>query len=307
MLSKKPPLISIVIPTYNRRQLLSYTLDSIVKQQFEYGSFEVIVVDDGSSDGSEEVAKQYEGRLDTKYCFQEDKGYRVASARNLGIARASGEIIVFVDSGVLLASGALKAHWEHHASRWEPSALIGYVYGFDQSDEHALELMQLIDCENPDRTIDFFQKTRMYLDIREAAYERYQDRIDLLPAPWVFFWTCNVSVRRDAVLEAGGFDENFDLTWGVEDQDLGLRLCKKGVSLYLCRQAAAIHYPHYKDMANNMAQDLKNRQYFHRKHQLIETEFYLTCDDFELNEKLIAYGTGNAPRQQAGVAEKKGT
>lgn len=278
--------VTVVVPTYNRSKLLSYTLNALANQELKQITMEVIVVDDGSNDNSQEVVEQFSKRLNLRYYFQEDKGYRVASARNIGITHANGDVVIFIDSGVIVGSRTIESHWQFHAEKQLPVAVIGYVFGFDQHNDAALELMDLIDAERPDDSIRYFKETNRHLDIREPAYKKYEDKIDLLPAPWVFFWTCNVSARKTSLLAIDKFDENFNFRWGVEDQDLGLRLYKNGVPIYLNREAVAIHYPHYKDEEANKSQDIQNRKYFHEKHNLPETEIYLSCDDFELNEIL---------------------
>jgi glycosyltransferase involved in cell wall biosynthesis len=291
--------VTVIVPTYNRVKLLGYTLDSLVRQSFEPHRFEVIVVDDGSSDNSAELVMEYDHKLNIKYFFQEDKGYRVASARNIGLAHAQGEVIMFIDSGVLLGSDTVKSHWDFHWSKPGMSAVIGYVYGFDQNDHQTRELIQAIDCKYPDETIQYFRTTGQFADLRELAYAQYGDDIHNMLAPWIFFWTCNLSIRKQSIDANGSFDTNFDLRWGAEDQDLGLRLFKSGVNIYLNRDAVAIHYPHYKDEMKNLADDLENRKYLHQKHQIIETQLYLTFNDFEIHEELNAYYQAAATQDSA--------
>jgi glycosyltransferase involved in cell wall biosynthesis len=281
--------VTVIVPTYNRAKLLCYTLDSLVGQTFEPHRFEVIVVDDGSSDNSDEVVQEYVHKLNIKYFFQEDKGYRVASARNIGLAHAQGEVIIFIDSGVLLGSNTVQSHWDFHWSKPGMSAVIGYVYGFDQNDHQTRELIEAIDCQCPDNSIRHFENTGQFTDLRELAYKQYGDDIHNMLAPWIFCWTCNLSVRKQSIDAVGDFDTNFDLRWGAEDQDLALRLFKSGVNIYLNREAVSIHYPHYKDEMKNLAEDLENRKYLHQKHQIIETQLYLTFNDVEIHEELNAY------------------
>ncbi|MCF7869806.1 MAG: glycosyltransferase family 2 protein [Candidatus Omnitrophica bacterium] len=89
----KKPLFSIIIPTYNRRQFLKIAIESVLKQT--YANYELIIVDDGSTDNTKELIKDYkDSRLN--YYYQQNKG--PASARNLGIAKARGEFVCFLDS-----------------------------------------------------------------------------------------------------------------------------------------------------------------------------------------------------------------
>jgi predicted glycosyltransferase involved in capsule biosynthesis len=83
--------ISIIIPTYNRVSLLPRAIESALKQT--YKNYEIIIIDDGSSDETRELVKSYQG---VKYFYQENKG--PASARNLGISHAEHELIAFLDS-----------------------------------------------------------------------------------------------------------------------------------------------------------------------------------------------------------------
>lgn len=91
-MDKHNPRVSIIIPTYNRAHMIVECLDSVLNQTYRH--FEVIVVDDGSTDNTEAVLKPYFDRI--KYIKQENHGN--AAARNTGIREAKGEIIAFNDS-----------------------------------------------------------------------------------------------------------------------------------------------------------------------------------------------------------------
>ena len=86
------PMVSVIIPTYNRADLVSETIDSVLAQS--YRDFEVIVVDDGSTDASGEVLARYGEQI--RVVLQENAGEAVA--RNAGIRVASGEYVGFLDS-----------------------------------------------------------------------------------------------------------------------------------------------------------------------------------------------------------------
>ena len=77
--------ISVIIPTYNRSTLLKKTLDSLSIQSLNNDQYEVIVVDDGSSDNTAVIVDSFKTKLNISYYFQEDRGFRVAKARNIGI------------------------------------------------------------------------------------------------------------------------------------------------------------------------------------------------------------------------------
>jgi len=100
---ERPVLVSVVMPTYNRRNYIRESLDSVLAQDFS--AFEVIVVDDGSTDGTEEEIRPYEDRI--RYIRQENRGAGVA--RNVGIRNARGTYIAFMDSDDLSGPNHLKS------------------------------------------------------------------------------------------------------------------------------------------------------------------------------------------------------
>ena len=86
------PLVSVIIPTYNRNNIISRAIDSVIKQT--YDNIEIIVVDDGSTDNTKQILRQFRGKV--KYIYKINGG--VSSARNKGIEEAKGELIAFLDS-----------------------------------------------------------------------------------------------------------------------------------------------------------------------------------------------------------------
>jgi glycosyltransferase involved in cell wall biosynthesis len=269
------PLVSVIVPTFNRSALLSYTLRSIYQQKLAGASLEVIVVDDGSTDDTAAVVSQYAGQGDLQYHYQPNQGRRVARARNLGIEHARGSICLFIDSGVLLGSHCIAQHVRSHLSCPQAAAVLGYVYCFDNGNQEGALLQQVIDPHHPDRSIEAFRLSGRHLDLREGFYVRYRDNLADLPFPWVFFWTCNVSVQTNALRAVGAFDVAYDQNWGMEDIDLGYRLHQAGVTTLLNRNAHSIHYPHDKDEAENLRQQAINKQLFHHKYNTPETELFL--------------------------------
>jgi len=99
---ERPVLVSVVMPTYNRRNYIRESLDSVLAQDFS--AFEVIVVDDGSTDGTEKEVRLYQDRI--RYIRQENRGAGVA--RNVGIRNARGAYIAFMDSDDLSRPNHLK-------------------------------------------------------------------------------------------------------------------------------------------------------------------------------------------------------
>jgi len=242
---------TVVIPTYNREKLLRYTLDSLARQTLPADQFEVLVVDDGSQDSTADLAAAYAEKLRLRYFFRPDEGYRVARARNVGIAEATGDICVFVDSGVLLESTALAVHLERHRASAAPLALVGYVYCFNMDNAQAEQINRTVDFGDPDGAIAQLRADPQWPDLREQFYEQYGDDFGGVPAPWLMYWTCHASARTEQLRRIGKFDEWFT-TWGGEDVDLAYRLHRDGARFALDRRAGSIHCPHDKVFETSM-------------------------------------------------------
>ncbi len=97
------PKVSVIIPTYNRLPMLKEAVDSVLSQDFE--DFELIVVDDGSADGTAEEIKKYGGRV---RFLQVSENRGVSAARNRGLLHARGKYVAFLDSDDLWVKGKLK-------------------------------------------------------------------------------------------------------------------------------------------------------------------------------------------------------
>ncbi len=93
------PLVSVVVPTYNRLNRLKHVLSALEQQQFPTEDYEVVVVSDGSSDGTDTYLDALPSGSHVRWFSQANRG--PAAARNLGISKATGEFIVFVDDDVV--------------------------------------------------------------------------------------------------------------------------------------------------------------------------------------------------------------
>lgn len=267
--------ISVIIPTYNRYEILNYTLHSLTLQNLPKELFEVVVTDDGSSDNTREVVENYNDRLNITFVFSADVGYTPSSARNRGILKAQGEICLLVDCGVLLDENCLRAHLNMHKNAAVPVAVVGYAHGLQFAHQHGKnhDLEQHMNAMNPSETIKYCLANENCIDVREVYFKKYAYKIEVLPAPWLFFWSCNASVRRTDLLEINMFDENFNGNWGCEDNDLGIRLQQKGIEIILCREAHAVHYPHLEEDEGKI--QMNNCTYLNSKYNTPATRLFV--------------------------------
>jgi glycosyltransferase involved in cell wall biosynthesis len=289
--SKNRYEVSVVIPTYNRREILSYTLLSLIKQDTDKDRFEVVVVDDGSTDGTREMVATYQDRLNLSYYFLKDSEHAPATARNHGILNAEGRIVLFVDSGVILKSDCVSAHIDFYEKRPSGATAVGYVYGIFAPVDVEEKMLKLIVTDDPTECFRRLSNDKIFMDYRDRHYPIYNDQLQDLPAPWFYYWGCHISANRQDLVDVGLFDENYNGNWGVEDNDLGFRLQQRGIRTYLLRNAQAIHYPHYRNWENMTKQGTKNCIYFHNKFPTLETElflrYYMHPDFMDINEMAL--------------------
>lgn len=220
---------TLVIPTYKRSDRLRQLLECLVDQRPHADGApalaQVIVCDDGSPDDTREVARAFADRLPLVYCWQEDRGFRAGQARNMGIARAEGDVVIFVDDDVLVARDFVVEHLRAHAAQPEPAIVIGYRH----------------------RT---FAPPASQPALEEIARGEPDDRVAVLgsdgtpvrdhPRPWVYVYSCNFSVRRGTTSELW-FDESFH-GWGMEDIELGYRLHRRaGMPIVAAPRARVLH------------------------------------------------------------------
>lgn len=113
---REKPTVSIIVPVYNVEKYLPACIDSILAQTFR--DFELILVDDGSPDGSQAILEQYAQKDSRVRAFRKENG-GVSSARNFGLERAEGEYIGFVDADEIRWRRCI---WNGCMKRWMPAA-----------------------------------------------------------------------------------------------------------------------------------------------------------------------------------------
>ncbi|MGL4874979.1 MAG: glycosyltransferase [Clostridium sp.] len=281
---------SVIIPTYNRSYELKLTLKSLVTQDILKENFEVIIVDDGSSDNTCEIIEEFKNILDISYYYQEDKGYRVALARNIGIINSKYEICIFIDNGIILSNSAIRMHLESHKNAYKKSVVLGTIYGFDNFDEK-FNIKETIECNNIEQAIKILENNDEK-DGREVIFEKVGIDISEWPAPWVTLWSGNFSVEKKVLLKIGLFDENFN-SWGGEDTDIGIRLTKNNIKYIYKKNIKSIHYPHEKKslwITNPklaMESLMKTKKYLYNKYKSKDLEVWQYTHTNELNNVLI--------------------
>lgn len=271
---------SVIIPTYNRGKLLDWTLRSLRDQNSRNFKYEVIIVDDGSTDDTQAIVNQYQGEFHLKYFYQENRGYRVSKARNTGILNSEGTVNIFIDSGMLAGSEFIYEHCRLHREL-SCCAIIGNIYGI-QATVKDPGFYELVALDQIDDSIINLKETEKYGEARNHSFQHFNQDLRKSPAPWFYFWAGNISIRKDILIDIGLFDEQFT-SWGVEDLELGFRIHKNNIPIVLNQTAEAIHIPHDTE-SEKFVFSLKNAAYFHQKHNCVESEMFLFSEKTSFNE-----------------------
>ncbi|MCX6340257.1 MAG: glycosyltransferase [Candidatus Aureabacteria bacterium] len=225
------PAISVIIPTYNRKDILQKVLDAYKDQSLPQEQFEIIIIDDGSTDGTKEsVAKASQTQPNIRYFHQPHGG--PAKARNLGIEQAKGPIILFTGDDCIPDKHLLQEHLRLH-KKGEAIAVLGHI------DWHPdLEITPFMSYINIDTQFS-------YPRIKEAPQN----------VPFGYFYTSNISIPKKYFELVGTFDTDFtEAVW--EDVELGYRIWKSGVRIVYNSQAITYHY-HAVDIEDYIQRQLR--------------------------------------------------
>lgn len=209
---------TVVIPTHNRSARLAQLLTCLATQGKEIER--VVVCDDGSTDDTAEVVRGFGDRLPVVYAYQEHLGFRAGQARNMGIARALGDIIIFVDDDVLVAPTFVKCHLAAHAEARRPRIAIGYRH---RAFAPLASWSELGTTEADDRVPDLGDEG---------------EGVTSHATPWLFVYSCNFSIARAP--STPSFDEAF-VGWGMEDIEFGYRLHRLGHEVVPAPGARVLH------------------------------------------------------------------
>lgn len=204
-----PSTVSVIIPTYNAAPSVKRTLASIEALSAACLA-EVFICDDGSEDDTELIVGQFASRLPVHYLRQEHLGFRAAAARNLGIRRATGDVLIFMDADVVLPLGFLDAHVLRHNGPVRDRLVFGYRRRVRSAPPPHTQLDRITEFE-PDH--------------REALLAPDGLALSQSQTPWYFAYSCNLSVS--GTLRRQLFDEQFT-GWGNEDLEFAYRAGASG-------------------------------------------------------------------------------
>lgn len=229
----QPGLVSVVIPTYNRADIISKAIESALAQT--YDNVELVVVDDGSTDETRGVVEAYGPRV--RYIRQENAG--VSAARNRAMRHSRGEFVAFLDSD----------------DAWKPWRIEAQVAALRRHPEAGLAWTDMTAIDGRERVVDERHLRVMYAAHGKVDIEKVMRQVDVLAAlsasapPALassavrigdlfneillgnLLHTSTVLVRRAWVERVGGFDPSF--VRAGEDYEFYVRLCSVGPVIFI--------------------------------------------------------------------------
>lgn len=226
------PEVSVIIPTFNSSQFISETINSVLRQDFN--NFEIIVIDDGSNDGTPDIVVQYHSLV--RLISQSNAG--VCKARNRGISEAKGRFICLMD----------------HDDFWFPSKLARQMQAFQEKPEAGVVYSAFI----------WWQPTSDSAYPDPASYEltNYPNDIDVDFSGWIYHqflrdcWmlTSTAMFRAEVFAKCGAFDESLPYS---EDWDLWLRISRQYPFIKLRRPTTL--YRQHPQQGNRLIREIDYR------------------------------------------------
>jgi glycosyltransferase involved in cell wall biosynthesis len=211
--------LSVVLATYNRAETLRRTLDCLRKQDLDPACYEVLVVDDGSPDQTARVVAEVTRTAPHALHYLRHSNRGPGFTQNRGIREAKGSIVLLMADDIWLCPGALKAHVDCHEQHPQPHiAVLGKV------------------LQSP--------------EMNETVFQRHWDPFGFCDLdqtrelPFTMFWVCNVSVKRDFMLQLGMFRETVGRAGPSDhhDVEVGYRLHRHGMRLLYNQEALGYHF-----------------------------------------------------------------
>lgn len=299
--------VSVVLPAHNCRELLRLCLAGFATQTYPHTRFEVVVVDDASTDGTAAMARDQSLPYPCKVLeLPDNRG--PATARNRGLAAADGELIIFCDADTVAPPEFIARHAELQAAG-EPLLVSG-----------AAQWLPLYTCLHPRMSPGFAEAVRklagMHPWIAERLPQEWEkidhplplarvgdilagrtgafhvpptwpgfmhavvtalgERLDAFPTGWMACIGRNISLPRDVVRAAGGFDPEFQ-GYGQQDWEFGYRLQRSGVGILCTERVANYHQEHPVRCRARLRSNLENYRRFSEKHRCAELDFFAAC------------------------------
>ena len=216
MSDSSKPTVCVIIPTMQRYAFLEETLRYLDKTNYDRSQLEVFIADGGSTDGSAELVKQYQASSDISYHWYSDPDLRVSAARNYAIKHTDAEILVFLDDDCITTPD-----WIVNLTQPLIDNTCDIAAGTDMAPEDDPFFAQ---CEDV-----AFSSLIGSGGVRNESKAALADFCPM---------TCNMAMRRDKMIDVGGFDEHMR---AVEDTEFVYRSKMAGMNVQFVPNATVKH------------------------------------------------------------------
>jgi GT2 family glycosyltransferase len=301
--------VSIIIPSYNKYPLNLFSLYSLEYQTFDPSKMEVIFIDDASTDGTAQNLKNYQPPFHFRYIRSQYNLGR-SKIRNLGIRSARGNILIFLDAEMITEPDFVRNHMKYHqendhviATGVMHSQAI-YTCVFPEFGAKILNRISKLSSVPIPSKVNAPYPLIDKKNIADGSYKNlifktfpwfkdistnFQADLRGFQFPWMAFLTGNVSISKQFIQQAGGFDEKF-VNYGYEDWELGYRLAKMGAKFRIASDLGTYHQEHPIG-EDKWKEAIGNYGLFTLKHYGLETlilglELSMQVDLLEMNKLL---------------------
>ena len=236
--------ISIVIPLYNRKEMLGRTLSALSHQTYPLDLLQIIIADDGSDDHPEEVFSQFKEHFEIIHVRQNDQGYRLSEIRNLGIRAAENDNIILLDCDMAPVPRFVETY-ARHLSVTTKAVYCGHRRYVDAN---SIPLSNLTESVSPLLSLPDIETANVQVKGEQSGptidwrIPIYQSSDDLRWEKHPFRATCggNIAFHKSVLEKAGWFDEEFT-AWGAEDTEWGFRVWNSGHYIMPLLEACGLH------------------------------------------------------------------
>ncbi|MDZ4664518.1 MAG: glycosyltransferase family 2 protein [Bacteroidota bacterium] len=238
----KEPLISIIIPTYNREKCLLDTLHSLLAQPYQ--NFEIVVIDQSETISEEKklLIKKETKRI--RYFQINERGRSLA--KNYGILQAKGELILFCDDDILVEANFLNTH----------------IAIYERDPKIAAASCRLVEEGDPSEPIEGPLRTTGYGKLVNKPWSTRSGYVSSLNGG-------NMSFKKEVLTKVGFFEEYFEGTSMVEEPDMAYRVIKSGYKVYFSADTTVQHFPQYNGNVAYMKEKRAEWFYFYFYNLLI--------------------------------------
>ncbi len=229
---------SFVIPTYENMKLLKNCLSVLNYLELEPGiSFEVKVVDDGSTCDTYNYIKEVNKNYPMEYIYlPRSENSSRARARNIGIRRASGNIVIFIDADILVKPDYLLQLNRFYKYNKDIAVVGTRKLLNEEIDQCYVENMSIFNEE-------VLNSYNVNNDFRHGIFSDISYNGSSMDSPFLYSLTCNLAVPKRRLEEVNGFDEDLK-KWGIEDIEMVYRMHQKGLKILINTKNEVIHQFH---------------------------------------------------------------